>query len=125
AALTNATGLGIANLTGGAISPATGAILHSFVGGAFVLAGGFCWFEKVMKGLVGVMGFGVLACALLTLQEPVQVARGLLLPTIPQDAGFYVMSVIGGIGGTLSILACNYWMREERIEGPDFLRFVR
>ena len=32
AALTNATGLGIANLTGGAISQPWGAVLHSLIG---------------------------------------------------------------------------------------------
>jgi Mn2+/Fe2+ NRAMP family transporter len=37
AALTNATGLGIANLTGGAISQPWGAVLHSLIGFVFVL----------------------------------------------------------------------------------------
>ena len=40
AALTNATGLGIANLTGGAISQPWGAVLHSLVGFTFVALGG-------------------------------------------------------------------------------------
>src|SRR5215218_11384786 len=41
AALTNATGLGIANLTGGHISQSWGAVLHSVAGFAFVWAGGY------------------------------------------------------------------------------------
>ena len=53
AALTNATGLGIANLTGGAISQPWGAVAHSLFGFAFVWFGGYNGFEKLMKTLVG------------------------------------------------------------------------
>src|ERR687892_2304157 len=44
AALTNATGLGLANLTGGAVSQAWGAVFHSLFGCAFVLLGGYSGF---------------------------------------------------------------------------------
>ena len=76
AALTNATGLGIANLTGGAISQPWGAVLHSLFGFAFVLLGGYAGFEKLMKALVGVMGFSILVCAVLTFQHPGATLRG-------------------------------------------------
>lgn len=125
AALTNATGLGIATLTGGMISQAWGAVLHSFVGFFFVLLGGFKGFEKIMKVLVGVMGFSVLGCALLTLQDPAEAARGLFIPTVPAGSNMYVLSLIGGIGGSITMLAYNYWMREEKMSGPRYLRYVR
>jgi Mn2+/Fe2+ NRAMP family transporter len=64
AALTNATGLGIANVTGGAISQSWGGVLHSLFGFAFVWFGGYGGFEKVMKVLVAIMGFCVLVCAI-------------------------------------------------------------
>jgi len=41
AALTSACGLGIATLTHGAISRPLGAVIHSLIGGALVLIGGF------------------------------------------------------------------------------------
>jgi hypothetical protein len=41
AALTNACGLGIENLTGGAIPRSWGAVLHSVIGAVFILIGGF------------------------------------------------------------------------------------
>src|SRR5690606_2070681 len=111
AALTNATGLGIANLTGGAVTQPWGAVLHSLVGAAFVLAGGFRGFERVMKALVAVMGFSVLSCALLTLEDPAGVAVGLALPRVPAGGGIYVLSLIGGIGGSITLLSYSYWMR--------------
>src|SRR5687768_4299617 len=87
AALTNATGLGISNLTGGRISQSWGAVFHSLFGFVFVLLGGYGGFEKLMKTLVGVMGFSILVCAALTFHDPAGVMRGTLLPTIPGGAG--------------------------------------
>jgi Mn2+/Fe2+ NRAMP family transporter len=94
AALTNATGLGIANLTGGAISQPWGAVLHSLLGFVFVLLGG-------------------------------ATLRGLLVPTIPAGSGTYVLSIIGGIGGSITMLSYNYWMREEKISDARYLGYVR
>jgi Mn2+/Fe2+ NRAMP family transporter len=125
AALTNATGLGIANLTGGAISQPWGAVLHSLIGFVFVLLGGYTGFEKLMKGLVAVMGLTILVCAVLTFQNPAATLRGLLVPTIPAASGTYVLSIIGGIGGSITMLSYNYWMREEKISDARFLGYVR
>ena len=125
AALTNATGLGIANLTAGRISQPWGAVAHSLIGFLFVWFGGYDRFEKLMKGLVGVMGFSILFCAAMTLHEPGPALRGLLVPTIPAGSGTYVLSIIGGIGGSITMLSYNYWMREENISGPTYLGFVR
>ena len=125
AALTNATGLGIANLTGGRISQPWGAVFHSLFGFVFVLLGGYGGFEKLMKTLVGVMGFAILGCSALTFQDPVGVLQGTFIPTIPGGAGLYVLSIIGGIGGSITMLSYNYWMREEKISGAGQLGYVR
>ncbi|MCC6989718.1 MAG: Nramp family divalent metal transporter, partial [Acidobacteria bacterium] len=113
AALTNACGLGLANLTGGAVPQSWGAVLHSLIGFAFVYLGGYGKFEKLMKVLVGVMGFSILVCAALTMNNPGPALTGLVLPTIPGGSGTYVLSLIGGIGGSVTMLSYNYWMREE------------
>src|SRR5262245_6751854 len=125
AALTNATGLGIANLTGGAIPQSWGAVAHSLVGFGFVWLGGYGGFEKLMKLLVGIMGFSILICALMTLHEPLASLQGLLVPTIPAGSGANVLSLIGGIGGSITMLSYNYWMREEKIDTPGYLGYVR
>jgi Mn2+/Fe2+ NRAMP family transporter len=125
AALTNATGLGISNLTGGTVPQSWGAIAHSLVGFAFVWVGGYTWFEKLMKLLVGVMGFSILVCALLIVRDWARILQGLAIPQIPEASGTYVLSIIGGIGGSITMLSYNYWMREERISGADKLGYVR
>jgi Mn2+/Fe2+ NRAMP family transporter len=125
AALTNATGLGITNLTGGAVPQSWGAVAHSLIGGVLVWVGGYAKFEKLMKLLVGVMGFSILICAALTMTEPGPALQGLFVPTIPPDGGRYVLSLIGGIGGSITMLSYNYWMREEKMHGAQYLGYVR
>lgn len=125
AALTNASGLGISNLTGGAIPGSWGAVVHSLAGCAFALIGGFRVFEKVMKVLVAAMFFAIVACAALTFHDPVNMLAGLIVPSIPPGGGAYVLSLIGGIGGSVSLLSYNYWLREEKMVGPGRLNFIR
>jgi len=125
ASLSNACGLGIANLTGGAISQSWGAVLHALLGFAFVIIGGFESFEKVMKILIGVMFFTIISCAALTFQSPASFFQGLLLPSIPTGGGSTVLSVLGGIGGSVTMLSYNYWLREEKMVGPKWVRYIR
>ncbi len=125
AALANACGLGISNLTFGAVPQSWGAALHSLAGAAFVLLGGFSGFQKVMKLLVGAMFFAIIGCAMVTLEDGPAVVSGLLVPRIPEGGGAYVLSLIGGIGGSVTLLSYNYWLREEGMATPHYARFVR
>jgi len=125
AALANACGLGISNLTGGAVPQSIGAVAHSLFGCAFVLIGGFSGFEKTMRVLIGAMFFCIIACAIMTFADFPAFLRGLLVPRIPEGGGAYLLSLIGGIGGSVTMLSYNYWLREENIEGPEHVGFVR
>ena len=125
AALTNATGLGICQPHRRRDSAIVGRGVHSLIGFAFVWLGGYGGFEKMMKLLVGIMGFSILVCAALTLHKPVPALQGLLMPIIPAGSGTYVLSLIGGVGGSITMLSYNYWMREEKMRGAGFLRYVR
>jgi Mn2+/Fe2+ NRAMP family transporter len=125
AALTSACGLGLATLTGGAVPRPWGAVAHSLAGGVLVFAGGFHGFEKVMKVLIATMFFAIIAYAVLTFGDVGAVVRGLLVPAIPDRSASSVLSVLGGIGGSIAMLAYNYWLREEQMAGPRWLGFVR
>jgi Mn2+/Fe2+ NRAMP family transporter len=125
AALANACGLGISNLTGGAVPQSWGAVAHSLFGCAFVLLGGFAGFEKTMRILIGAMFFSIIGCAIVTFADWPAFLGGLLVPRIPEEGGAYVLSLIGGIGGSVTLLSYNYWLREENMTGPEYLRFVR
>ena len=126
AALTNATGLGIATLPAARSRNRGVRVLHSLFGFVFVLLGGYGGFEKLMKTLVGVMGFSILVCAMLTFHDPAGVAAGLVrADDSRRRAALYVLSIIGGIGGSITMLSYNYWMREEKISGAEQLGYVR
>jgi Mn2+/Fe2+ NRAMP family transporter len=125
AALTGACGLATATLTGGAVPRPWGAVAHAIAGGVVVAVGGFAGFERVMKVLIGTMFFSILTCAALTFPAPIEVFRGLTTPMIPAGGTTSVLSVLGGIGGSIAMLAYNYWLREERMAGPEWLAFVR
>ena len=67
------------------------------------------------------MGFSILACAALTLHDPRPRAARAGRADDPAGGGTYVLSIIGGIGGSITMLSYNYWMREEKIAGPEWL----
>jgi Mn2+/Fe2+ NRAMP family transporter len=125
AALSSACGLGLATLTGNAVPRPLGAVAHALAGGTLVFLGGFAGFERVMKALIGTMFFAILACAALVFRDPAAALHGLVVPTIPAGDGASVLSVLGGIGGSVAMLAYNYWLREERMTGAEWVRFVR
>jgi len=90
-------------------------ILHSIIGVVLVLAGGFQLFKKVMIFCLGVMFFIVVTTAAIICQDWGEMLRGLVIPTIPQLAGpglGWTVALMGGVGGTLTVLCYGYWMRE-------------
>ena len=57
-----------------------------------------------------------------------EILRGLFVPTMPRadtEAVTWTVSLIGGIGGTLTVLAYGYWLREVGRTHPDDLRTCR
>lgn len=94
-----------------------------------ILAGGFAWFEKLMAGLLVVMFVTVIATAVMTRPHWSELLPGLLIPRIPTETGregvLWTLAVMGGVGGTLTVLCYGYWIREQGRGGPEFLRLCR
>jgi Mn2+/Fe2+ NRAMP family transporter len=100
-------------------------VAHSVVGALIVWRGGFRVFEWVMGVLVGVMVVSVLATAVLLGPDWSEVLRGLVMPGIPAGGTGYTLGVLGGVGGTVTILSYGYWIREKGRTGPDAVRSCR
>ncbi|MFD2351115.1 Nramp family divalent metal transporter [Nonomuraea ferruginea] len=47
------------------------------------------------------------------------------IPSLPDGSLLYVVSIIGGFGGTLSIIAYGYWAREKGWRSPPWVRVMR
>ncbi len=106
---------------------ALGAI-HSLVGVGMVWRGGFRLVERVMSTCVAAMFVSVIVTALLSNPAWREIATGLLFPRIPQfDAGglTWTIGLIGGVGGTLTVLCYGYWILEEGRTHLSALRTCR
>jgi Mn2+/Fe2+ NRAMP family transporter len=103
-------------------------ILSSLVGLALVLRGGYRLFEKVMRVCISIMLVTVVLTAVLLWPGTGEVLRGLVLPNIATLSGeglTWTVALIGGVGGTLTVLCYGYWMREEGRTGVEDLWICR
>ena len=103
-------------------------ILSSLVGLGMVLAGGFQLFERVMAVCIGVMFATVIFTALALWPGTAEVISGLLTPMIPDKDGAgvtWTVALIGGVGGTLTILCYGYWIQEKGRMGSEAIRICR
>ena len=103
-------------------------ILHSIAAVALVKMGGYRLVEKVMTACVGVMFVAVIWIACALRPDPVEWIQGLLIPRIPQlnSGGLpWTIALLGGVGGTLTVLCYGYWIREEKREHVSDLATCR
>lgn len=113
-------------------------VVHSLLGLALAWFGGFKLFEKLMSIAVALMFATVIGAALLVIASPPpgqaealsasSLLHGVLVPSIPQiGAGGlgWTVALMGGVGGTVTILAYGYWIREHGRTSPDDLRTCR
>jgi Mn2+/Fe2+ NRAMP family transporter len=103
-------------------------MLSGLAGLGLVWFGGYKLFERVMRVLIGVMFVTVVATAALLWPGTGEVLTGLLVPRIPSAGGEglgWTVALIGGVGGTLTVLCYGYWLREEGMTARDDLPACR
>ena len=104
-ALVSGCGLAIENISNGAVSRTWGGFAQAVAALALIWWARGGGFERVMKPLMVVMFVSIVLCAVLTFRDPAAVMRGLFVPSIPQGGGTYVLSLLGGIGGSVTLLS--------------------
>ena len=102
-------------------------VLHSAVAVVLVKVGGYRLFEKVMGACIAVMFVVVVLTAVALRPSAADVMTGLVWPTIPDVEGglTWTVALMGGVGGTLTVLCYGYWIREEGRQGVQSLRTCR
>ena len=100
-------------------------VVHALAGLALVWCGGFRFFEGVMSACVALMFVTVVATTLLVGPDWPAVARGLVVPTMPAGSGTWTLGLLGGVGGTVTLLSYGYWIREQGRAGANGLRVCR
>ena len=100
------------------------AVIHSLVGVAIVLRGSFQAFEWIMSALIGMMFVTVVGTTLLIAPPPTEILSG-LVPSVPDTGISWVVGLLGGVGGTVTLLSYGYWIQEQEREGRGMLKTCR
>ncbi len=99
-------------------------IIAALVGAALVWTGRYGLFEKVCAALVGLMFITMVGAALMTLPNLPEILSG-LRPMIPDEGLINVLALAGGVGGTITLAAYGYWLREKGWDTPGHMRLMR
>jgi Mn2+/Fe2+ NRAMP family transporter len=100
-------------------------VAHSFLAVVLVLLGGFRVFDKLMGVLVALM-FVIVVMTAVAIRPPVaEVMRGVVVPVIPTGGVPWTIALMGGIGGTVTVLSYGYWIREVGRHKPEDLTVCR
>jgi len=107
------------------VSRAIWGIAHSLAGLVLVWVGGFRVFEKLMGALIAFKFAAVVVTAALLVQDWGAVLQGLTIPRIPTEGLPWMLGVLGGVGGTVTLLSYGYWIREQKRSGEEGLSICR
>lgn len=104
-------------------------IAHSLVAVLLVRLGGYRLFEKIMGVCIALMFVTVIATTIASGPDWSAVARGLFVPSVPatenKNGIMLTFALMGGVGGTLTILCYGYWIREEGRSGAEAVKLCR
>lgn len=120
AALMSACGIASQSIYPVSEDPSTGKIIYgmslSAAGILLVRLGGYRLFGKIMGLCIGLMFLTVVTTALLLRPAAGELAAGLFVPSFPDlssEAVSWTIALMGGVGGTVTVLCYGYWIREE------------
>lgn len=100
-------------------------LVHTLVGMLLVWLGGFAFFEKIMSACIGLMFVTVTLSAFkMGVAVDAALLRGFFWPSIPpSEHGLqWTLGVMGGVGGTVTLLSYGYWIADQHREGKSGLR---
>ncbi|WP_433275640.1 Nramp family divalent metal transporter [Pseudonocardia xinjiangensis] len=119
----SAVGLPLNALFGG-LSVRYWAMIAGVVGLALVWMQRYQVFEKFMTVLVLIKFVSVVSVAFLVSPDLGALANG-LVPRLPDGSVIYVLGLIGGVGGTITMAAYGYWMIAKGWKGIGWLSMMR
>ncbi len=106
------------------VSLTTWAIMMGLLGFVMVWFGRYAMFEKITAALVGVMFVVVVGLAIIAAPHVPSMVTG-LIPIIPDGGLMYTLALAGGVGGTITLAAYGYWLREKGWITPEWMRVMR
>jgi len=100
------------------------AVIMGLAGLTMVWFGRYAIFEKITAVLVGLMFITVVGLAVIAVPDFPAMLRG-LVPLIPEGGVLYTLALAGGVGGTITLAAYGYWLREKGWSTPRWMKVMR
>ena len=88
-------------------------IIHSFAAVSLVLIGKYRFLENVMKLMIGIMFSTIIINLFLIEIDWRTILLSIVTPNVPDGSIALLLGVIGGIGGSVTMLCYNYWLKEK------------
>lgn len=90
--------------------------LQSVLVAGLIYKGGFSLVENLMKVLIGLMFVVMVVSAVIVCPSWSEMIKSSLVPRMGTDLASlqFVAGLVGGVGGTLTILCYSYWLREKQ-----------
>jgi len=97
---------------------------------SFCITGTYKKFELVMKCFALLMFVCFLYSAISVFPSLIPFLKGLFIPIIPSEGGFFdtsfkVLALLGGVGGTVTIMAYSYWIKEKGVTTVEDLPTIK
>ncbi len=106
-------------------SVASWGVIHSILAAVLVLAGKYKLIEKVMKFFIALMFIITITSAILIHPDIIAIIKSIFIPVIPEGSLKFILGVIGGVGGSVTLLSYGYWISEKKWKGNTFLKQSR
>jgi len=101
------------------------AIIHAVAGFTLMWFGRYKLFERIITTLIGIMFITIVGSALMLIPNLGELPSEALSLGIPDGSTFMIMSIIGGIGGTMALAAYSYWINEKGWNDSSFIPTMR
>lgn len=106
------------------ISLTVWAVIMGIAGFLMVWFNAYATFEKITAALIATMFITVVGLAIIATPNIPDMLRG-LVPMIPEGGLVYTLALAGGVGGTITLAAYGYWLREKGWVTPKWMKVMR
>jgi Mn2+/Fe2+ NRAMP family transporter len=100
------------------------AMIMGVLGFLLVWFNQYAVFEKITAVLVGLMFVTIVVLAAVAVPNVPEMVTG-LVPLIPEGGLLYTLALAGGVGGTITLAAYGYWLREKGWYTPKWMKVMR
>ncbi len=100
-------------------------IIHSIIAMVFVLWGTYRYFEGLMKVMIATLFLLVITAVFLVEPDINGILEGIFIPRLGDGSVRYALAVIGGVGGSVTLLSYGYWIAEKSWKGPAQIPKIR